>query len=110
MNNLKMNNFAEVISCLKNGGNARRKVWKCEKQIVMQRPQYVKQDFVQNMQSIPSITKAMIGAYGNGAISYHDQVLIITFSDDRSQPATATSYMPTWEDIFAEDWEMITPA
>lgn len=104
MNNLKMNNFAKVIECLNRGGHASRMGWNENRAIVKQIPQCINKDIVPKMTSLPDSIKPKIETVGNGKISYHDQVLIITFTDDGNTPATATYYIPTWEDIFAEDW------
>ena len=99
-----MNNFAKVIECLNKGGHASRMSWNGNMEIVKQIPQCIDKNIVPKMTSLPDSIKPKIGTVGNGEISYHDQVLIITFTDDGKTPATATYYIPTWEDIFAEDW------
>ena len=33
-------------------------------------------------------------------------MIIISFTDDGKTPARATYYIPTWEDIFADDWRL----
>lgn len=104
MEKLKMNNFANVIECLNRGGHAGRMSWQGNKEIVKQIPQCISKDIVPRMTSLPDSIKPVIGTVGSGEISYHDQVLIITFTDDGNTPAAATYYIPTWEDIFAEDW------
>ncbi len=105
-----MEKFSKVIECLKNGGSARRLAWNENKEIVMQIPQRIDKTIVPKMTSLPASIKSMISTVGSGEISYHDQVLIVTFTDNESTPATATYYIPTWEDIFAEDWITTTPA
>ena len=104
MEKLKMNNFANVIECLNRGGHAKRMVWQENREIVKQVPQCISKDIVPRMTSLPDSIKPMIGTVGSGEISYHDQVLSIVFTDDGKTPADATYYIPTWEDIFAEDW------
>ena len=96
--------FSEVIQVLQHGGSAWRQSWEGDKEIVKQIPQCVSKEVVPKMTSLPSIIKPKINTVGNGEISYHDQVIIITFVDDEKTPASATYYVPTWEDIFAEDW------
>ena len=97
-----MAKFAEVIECLKNGGTAQRIAWDVngDKEIMMQIPQRIAKDIV----------KPKIGTVGSGEIEYHHQVLIIEFKDDGKTPARATYYIPTWEDIMADDWRMTQPA
>ena len=97
-----MAKFAEVIECLKNGGTAQRIAWDVngDKEIMMQIPQRIAKDIV----------KPKIGTVGSGEIEDHHQVLIIEFKDDGKTPARATYYIPTWEDIMADDWRMTQPA
>lgn len=107
-----MAKFAEVIECLKNGGTAQRMAWDVngDKEIMMQIPQRIAKDIVPKMTSVQEIVKPKIGTVGSGEIEYHHQVLIIEFKDDEKTPARATYYIPTWEDIMADDWRMIQPA
>lgn len=103
-------NFTAVIECLKKGGHASRSVWHDNKEIVMQIPQCIAKDVVPKMTSLPAAIKPKISTVGSGEISYHDQVIMITFTDDGKTPASATYYIPSWEDILAEDWNCLTPA
>ena len=103
-------NFPAVIECLKKGGHASRSTWHDNQEIVMQIPQCIAKDVVPKMTSLPAAIKPKISTVGSGEISYHDQVIMITFTDDSKTPASATYYIPSWEDILAEDWSCITPA
>lgn len=100
--------FSEVLQALKDGQTVRRASWgEPGRFIVRQIPQTVPAEVVPKMTSLPEPAKARIGTVGlenghKGCITYHDQVLIVV-SDD-SHDTTATSYTPTWEDLFAEDW------
>jgi len=107
-----MAKFAEVIDCLNKGGSAWRLKWTAtvNKEIVKQIPQRIGKDIVPKMTSLPESVKPKIGTVGSGEISYHDQVIQIVYTDDEKTPADATYYIPTWEDIFAEDWATSTPA
>ena len=107
-----MAKFAEVIECLKNGGTAQRIAWDVngDKEIMMQIPQRIAKDIVPKMTSVQDIVKPKIGTVGSGEIEYHHQVLIIEFKDDGKTPARATYYIPTWEDIMADDWRLTQPA
>jgi hypothetical protein len=107
-----MAKFAEVIECLKNGGTAQRIAWDVngDKEIMMQIPQRIAKDIVPKMTSVQDIVKPKIGTVGSGEIEYHHQVIIIEFKDDEKTPARATYYIPTWEDIMADDWRMIQTA
>lgn len=77
-----------------------------DKEIMMQIPQRIGKDIVPKMTSVQESIKPKISTVGSGEIEYHDQVIIITFTDDGKTPARATYYVPTWEDIFAEDWTL----
>ena len=101
-----MAKFKDVICCIKNGGTARRMSWAedGDKEIMMQIPQRISKDIVPKMTSVQESIKPKISTVGSGEIEYHDQVIIITFTDDGKTPARATYYVPTWEDIFATDW------
>lgn len=100
-----MAKFKDVISCLKHGGTATRQAWNDKNiEVMMQIPQRIAKEIVPKMTSMQESIKPKINTVGNGEIEYHDQVLIITFVDDEKTPARATYYVPSWEDIFAEDW------
>ena len=107
-----MAKFTEVIECLKNGGTAQRIAWDVtgDKEIMMQIPQRIAKDIVPKMTSIQDIVKPKISTVGSGEIEYHHQVLIIEFKDDEKTPARATYYIPTWEDIMADDWRLTQTA
>ena len=107
-----MAKFAEVIECLKNGGTAQRMAWDAteDKEIMMQIPQRIAKDIVPKMTSVQDIIKSKISTAGSGEIEYHHQVLIIEFKDDEKTPARATYYIPTWEDIMADDWRLNEPS
>lgn len=106
-----MAKFAEVIECLKNGGTASRQAWdvRGDMEVMMQIPQRISKDIVPKMTSVQEHIKPKINTVGSGEIEYHDQVIIITFTDDGQTPARATYYIPTWEDIFADDWRLSEP-
>ena len=104
-----MAKFAEVIECLNQGGYASRNTWLGNKKIVKQIPQCIDKVIVPKMTSLPMVAKQVIGSVGSGEISYHDQVIIISLPEDKNTPASATYYIPTWEDIFADDWCCATP-
>jgi len=107
-----MAKFAEVIECLKNGGTAQRIAWDVtgDKEIMMQIPQRIAKDIVPKMTSVQDIVKPKINTVGSGEIEYHHQVIIIEFKDDEKTPARATYYIPTWEDIMADDWRLTQTA
>ena len=100
--------FSEIIDRFNEGKAVARfssPAW-AGKFIVKQIPQTIPAEVVPRMTSLPDHAKAVIGTRGDGSISYHDQVLIIEANDDCSK-SYATSYIPTWEDIFADDWQVL---
>lgn len=99
--------FSEIIDRLNEGETFRRyssPAW-ADKFIVKQIPQTVPAEVVPRMTSLPDHTKAVIGTMGDGSISYHDQVLLVE-ANDGCPKSHATYYIPTWEDIFADDWQV----
>lgn len=100
--------FSEILDGLKNGQPYTRQTegW-YGKFIVRQIPQLVPKEVVPKMTSLPDVVKPKISTVGKdqdkiGTILFHDQVLIVTCNDYTD--TSATSYFPTWEDLFAEDW------
>ena len=92
--------FSEIIDRLNEGETFRRcssPAWS-GKFIVKQIPQTVPAEVVPRMTSLPDHAKAFIGTMG-------DQVLLVEANDDCPKPH-ATYYIPTWEDIFADDWQV----
>ena len=92
--------FSEIIDGLNEGKSFTREAWINNAFIARQVPQTVAADIVPRMTSLPDVAKWLVTSYGDGSISYHDQVLRVTIGE----PSTATCYIPTWEDIFANDW------
>ena len=54
------------------------------------------------MQSLPKIAKNILTSKENPHISYNNQMLIINKYGD------ATTWIPSTNDLFAEDWELVT--
>lgn len=107
--------FKFIIDSIQEGKTVRRSCWGLNSFIVKQIPQTISPDIVPKMTSLPSMAKEHIHESiidstepGGGSISYHDQVIIITINPITGD-ADATYYIPTWEDIFAEDWQIILP-
>ena len=99
--------FSEIIDRLNDGEMFLRyssPAW-AGKFIVKQIPQTVPAEVVPRMTSLPDYTKAVIGTMGDGSISYHDQVLLVE-ANNGCPKSHATYYIPTWEDIFADDWQV----
>jgi hypothetical protein len=99
--------FSEIIDGLKEGHIYQCNEWDGNKVIMMQIPAVIPADVVPKMTSVQPALKQYLSTVGSGAISYHDQVLIVNMVDDASVDAQATYYIPTWEDIFADDWRVM---
>lgn len=100
-------NFYQVIEGLQRGENfARFKAPHFDgKFITMQIPADIPTDVIPKMQSLNDHAKAVLGTVGDCQIHYRNQVLIINKVD--GEPNVATYYIPTWEDIFADDWMVV---
>ena len=97
--------FAEVIEGLKSGQNFTRIYSPVlhSKFITMQIPADIPTDVIPKMASLNDGAKAILGIVGDCQIHYRNQVLMVSKGDD-DEENIATYYMPTWEDIFADDW------
>lgn len=94
--------FSEIIDRLNTGETVAREAWAGGTFLVKQIPQTVAAEVVPRMTSLPEPAKKILC----GTVAYHDQVLIVQ-ARDHGREAHATSYIPSWEDIFADDWRII---
>ena len=95
--------FSVAIKFLAAGGAVRRSCWsRTEEFIVKQIPSRVSGDVIPKMQSLPKIAKNILTSKENPHISYNNQMLIINKYGD------ATTWIPSTNDLFAEDWELVT--
>lgn len=96
--------FAEVIEGLKEGQVYTRpgSAVLNGKFITMQIPADIPTDVIPQMKSLNDHAKAILGTVGDCQIHYRNQVLLVNKAD--GEPNIATYYVPTWEDIFADDW------
>jgi len=95
--------FNEVLDALKNGERlVNSTLSNMGAFIVRQVPQTVSAEIVPKMTSLPASAKEHISET-NSEISYKDQVLLVWWNPTEGR-YNATSYVPTWEDIFREDW------
>jgi len=99
--------FQEIVEGLREGDAFGRREWPKGTFIVAQIPQTIPANVVERMTSLPNAAKALLKNAGDGQIGYHDQVLIIRTTAGETN--AATTYIPSWEDIFAEDWAYIVP-
>ncbi|MBR0246046.1 MAG: hypothetical protein IJQ61_06230 [Bacteroidales bacterium] len=93
--------FNEVLDALKNGERLTNATLSDMLAfIVRQVPQIVPAEVVPKMTSLPESAKNHI----NGEeLQFIDQVLLVYWSPMQGR-YIATSYIPTWRDIFREDW------
>lgn len=96
-------NFGDAIDLLKAGLAVRRKGWNGKGLfIAKQVPSHITGDIIPNMQSLPQSVKDILMSRENPHIDYTNQMLIIN-PDGR-----ADSWVPSSNDIFANDWEVVT--
>ena len=93
--------FSEVLEHLKEGKCVRRANWNCNRFVLKQVDADIPHTVVPNMQSLPNEGKRMIG---NRDIEYRNQCLSIVKFDTK---VIATNYVPNWNDIFADDWQLV---
>ena len=95
--------FEEVLDALRNGERlTNASLSEINGFIVRQVPQTVPADIVPKMTSLPASAREHIASYGEG-LRFYDQVLLVMW-DDMREEYKATSYVPSWYDIFREDW------
>lgn len=96
--------FAEVIEGLKNGQNFTRISSPAlyGKFITMQIPADIPTDIIPKLSSLNDGAKTILGTVGDCQVHYRNQVLMVNKVDGEEN--IATNYIPTWEDIFADDW------
>lgn len=96
--------FAEVIEGLKSGQSFTRSYSPVlnGKFITMQIPADIPTDVIPKMTSLNDHAKAILRTVGDCQIHYRNQVIMVNKVDGEEN--IATYYIPTWEDIFADDW------
>lgn len=95
--------FKQVIDGLKEGKCFMRTAWQDGKVITKQIPADIPTGTIPKMQSLSDDAKEMLASVGDKQIHYRTQVIQITEGEDGGN--IVTYYVPTWEDIFADDWE-----
>lgn len=99
--------FTDVINGLPKGSNYTR--FKAPhfrgKFITMQIPADIPTEVIPKMKSLDDGAKAILGTVGDCQIHYRNQVLMVNHVDGEEN--IATYYIPTWEDIFADDWSQV---
>lgn len=95
--------ITEVIEGLQQGHNYTRSLWNGKKFITLQIPADISRDIIPKMTSLNDEAKELLLDHGDGMIHYRNQVLQVSLDNDDRQNI-ATYYIPTWEDIFADDW------
>jgi len=93
--------FSEVLEALKNGERlVNASLAAKSAHIVRQVPQIVPKEVVPKMTSLPVNAKEH---YAGAELEFIDQVLLVWWDNELGH-YVATSYIPTWYDIFREDW------
>lgn len=70
--------------------------------ITKQIPADIPSEIIPKMQSLSDDAKKVVLNSGDRQVHYRTQVIQIT--TQKGKPNVATYYVPTWEDIFADDW------
>ncbi len=95
--------FTEVIEGLQQGHNYGRSSWD-GKFITSQIPADIPDSVIPKMTSLNHEAKVSLLGHGDRMIHYRNQVLLVSLGQDDGQNV-ATYYVPTWDDIFADDWD-----
>ena len=94
--------FSEVLDSLRNGERLTNATLSNKNSFICRQvPQAVDKAIIPKMSSLPEGVKEFLKDRGD--IRYHDQVLLLEWSQIQ-EAYMATSYIPTWYDIFREDW------
>ena len=94
--------FGKAIIGMKVGEYATRLSWEKDKFITKQIPSKLEGLIIEKIQSLPSSAKKLLIEMGTTPkIEYKNQLLCINGKGE------AESWLPTAEDIFAEDWILI---
>lgn len=94
--------FKQVIDGLKEGKCFARTSWDERRVITKQIPADIPSEVIPKMQSLSNDAKTLVLSQGDRQMHYRTQVIQIKIS--ASHANIATYYVPTWEDIFADDW------
>lgn len=95
--------FSEVLDALKNGERlTNATLTNMGAWIVRHTPTIVPAEVVPKMNSLPESAKQHISERGSD-LEFIDQVLLV-YWQTMQERYIATSYTPTWRDIFREDW------
>lgn len=91
-------NFGEAIECVKTRSYiARRANWN-DVFIFAQVPADINEETIPKMQSLPEVVKREITEVGITSLRYQNQICKFDNGD-------ITYYIPTGNEIFADDWE-----
>lgn len=93
-----MMNFSQALGYLKKYELIRRQKWDEGVYVVKQVPSHITEDIIPRMQSLPSQAKEALMQNAKH-IDYRCQCLLVN-----TKTGIADSWIPSMEDIFAEDW------
>lgn len=98
-----LKDFSDALALLKEGRILTRSSWDKDLVVFRQVPAHINEQVVPKMQSLPEKAKQLI--LNNSAhISYSAQCLIYNI-----KTSEANSWSPSVEDIFATDWQVVSP-
>lgn len=94
--------FEEIIDKVRKGEICvARTSWNGKQFMCSQISSTITKDIIPNMQSLPDCAKEFIKVLRLSSIHYHDQFIIISIK------GSITYYIPSGEDINADDWYII---
>lgn len=94
--------FNEVLDALKNGERLTNATLSNNSSWIARHvPTYVENEIIQKMNSLPEGVKGFLK--GRCDLRFDDQVLLFSWCP-MQEAYIVTSYVPTWHDIFREDW------
>ena len=95
--------FGTAIKFLKAGGAIRRAGWNGKGMFVIKQvPAHITSETIPNIQSLPQIAKYILMKRQKPCLKDTNQMLVI------DKDGRADSWIPSYSDVFAEDWELVT--
>lgn len=93
--------YGQTLELLQIGNSMRRKAWEEGKFITMQMGTRVPSDVIPKMTSLSNTAKDILISRNAQYIEYKEQILLVNAKNQ------ATNYIPSMEDTFAPDWEIM---
>lgn len=95
--------FSDALALLKEGRILTRSAWDMGVVVFRQVPQSINVQVIPRMTSLPEKAKELI-LNNTAFINYNSQCLLFNF-----QTGEANSWAPSVDDIFAHDWQVVSP-